>query len=81
MNLINGHAENIGATRATQYQTDFTVEQFDRNGLSLAKYDFVGGFPTDLSTIDLGYEQIDTIQEYTVTMEYQWWTRGDAGIE
>ena len=80
VNLINGHAENVGATRASQYQQDFSIEQFDRNGLVLAKYSFVGGFPIDVSTIELGYEQVDTLEEFTVTLDYQWWTREEAGI-
>lgn len=80
LNLINGHAENVGATRMSQYQVDWSIEQYDRNGLVLAKYDFVGGFPIDVSTIDLGYEQVDTISEFSVTMDYQWWTRAEVGI-
>jgi len=80
MNLMNGHAENIGATKPDQYQKDFTIEQLDRNGTVIASYEFVGGFPIEVSAIDLAYESVDTVEEFNVTMDYQWWTRAEAGI-
>lgn len=80
MNLINGHAENIGATRPDQYQTDFTIEQLDRNGIAIATYTLIGCYPSDISAIELGYEQVDTIEDFTVTLEMQYWQRGEAGI-
>jgi len=30
-------------------------------------------FPTNISTIDLNYDTTDTIQEFTVEMQVQWW--------
>lgn len=81
MNLMNGHAENVGATLPKQYQTDFWIEQLDRTGLVIAKYVLVDAFPIDVSAIDLSYESVDTIEEFSVTLEMQYWKRPEAGIE
>ena len=80
MQMINGHAENVGATRLSDYSVDMLLEQLGRDGNTIASYQFVGVFPTDVEAIGLSYEQIDTIEEFGVTLAYQWWTREEAGI-
>jgi hypothetical protein len=81
MNLMNRHADNVGATLPGDYQATFSISQLDRTGAVIATYVFEGGFPIEVGTIELGYEQVDQIEEFTVTMDYQWWTRAEAGIE
>lgn len=80
MNLINQHAENAGSTRPSEYQVDMVVEQLDRSGAVIASYTLVGSFPSDLSPIELGYDQIDTVEEFTVTIDYSYWVRPDISI-
>ena len=39
----------------------------------LKQYKFHGIFPTNISAIELSYDQPDTIEEFTVDLQVQWW--------
>lgn len=39
----------------------------------LKAYKFYGVFPTSVSAIDLSYDSTDTIEEFTVDLQVQWW--------
>ena len=39
----------------------------------LKAYKFHGIFPTNISAIELSYDQPDTIEEFTVELQVQWW--------
>ena len=41
---------------------------------------FIGLFPTDLSAIDVDWGSNDTIEEFTVTLSYQWWESVEDGV-
>lgn len=43
----------------------------------LRAYKFYDIFPTNVSQIDLSYDTGDTIEEYTVEFQVQWWTVGE----
>jgi hypothetical protein len=44
----------------------------------LKAYKFYGIFPTAVSAIDLSYDSSDTIEEFTVDLQVQWWDALDA---
>ena len=44
----------------------------------LKKYVFHGVFPTNVSAIELSYDSSDTIEEFTVDLQVQWWDAYDA---
>lgn len=73
MNSINKVSNNTGATDPALYQADAYVYQLDRDGSTLRSYHFYDIFPTNISAIDLSYESSDTIQEFTVELQVQWW--------
>ena len=73
MNAINAHSANTGLTRPSSYQSDLYVDQLDKDGTSLKKYAFRGAFPTNVSAIDLAYDTNDTIEEFTVEFQIQYW--------
>ena len=85
MNLINKHEDNAGKNDPVSYQTDAIVKQFGRaltTGTTptsavpipvLKQYKFYGVFPTSVSAIDLSYDSSDTIEEFTVDLQVQWW--------
>ena len=85
MNLINKHEDNAGKNDPVSYQTDAIVKQFGRaltNGKTpttessvpvLKQYKFYGVFPTSVSDITLSYDSSDTIEEFTVDLQVQWW--------
>ena len=73
MNIINSMEDATGVQNPDEYQKDAMVHQLDRDGGILRSYKFWDIFPTNLSTIDLNYETTDTLEEFTVEMQVQWW--------
>jgi hypothetical protein len=83
MNAISSHAfnrRNSVLQSATSYTVDGKVTQYGKAGDVLRTYNMIGCFPTDLSPIDLDWSSNDTIEEFTVTFQYQWWESPEAGI-
>lgn len=80
MNIINKHDDSSGATDPADYMKNAYVDQLDRDGSVLRTYKFWDIFPTNISPIDLSYESTDTIQEFTVEFQVQWWEaeKGDS---
>ena len=77
MNLINRHTSNTSAYTADPlaYYKDLHVKQLTReSSIPVKKYTFVGAFPTNVSTIDLNYDTNDAVEEFTVELNYQYWT-------
>jgi hypothetical protein len=76
MNAVNQHALNRrdgGFPSPTSYTADSQVLQYGKTGSVLKIYNFVGMFPIDMSPIDLDWGSNDTIEEFTVTLQYQYW--------
>ena len=73
MNLINKMEDATGTVNPADYQPDAYVHQLDRDGSTLRNYKFHDVFPTNISQIDLSYETTDTIEEFTVELQVQWW--------
>jgi len=80
MNKINKMNDGTGLTDPEEYQADAYVYQLGRDGGILRSYHFYDVFPTNISTIDLSYETTDTIEEFTVELQVQWWeaSRGNS---
>ena len=73
MNTINKMDDATGLTNPQQYQKDAMVHQLDRDGSILRSYKFWDIYPTNISAIDLSYETVDTIEDFTVEMQVHWW--------
>ena len=84
MQLIAQYGDGSGFTNPADYQQDATVKQFARlptdpsaevgTGLQIAKkYKFYSIFPINISAIELSYDSSDTIEEFTVTFQVQYW--------
>lgn len=74
MNSINEHINNVGLINPNDYQTDMIVQQLGKDDSVLKTIDLKGVFPTNLSQIELNYETNDQLEEYTVELQYQYWT-------
>ena len=85
-NSINAFQRNInttGGSAPSLYKSNAQVTQYSKTGEVLRVYNFVGIFPQEVSTIDLGWEQ-EAVEEFTVTFAYDYWeiqggTTGNAG--
>ena len=89
MNYMNKHEDNSGELNPVNYQRDMKVYQLGKAGTNgdmstngdmrvLKAYQFYGMFPTSISAIDLSYDQADTIEEFTVDLQVQWWDAFDG---
>ena len=86
MQIIGQYADGSGVQDPSDYQVDAVVQQLQRlpinsttsptgAGLEVAKqYRFYGLFPTNISAIDLSYDNSDTIEEFTVEFQVQYWS-------
>ncbi len=74
MNGMNAHQLNTGLVNPVDYQADLKVEQLDKDGSTIKTYRFIDAFPTSMSSIELGYEQNDIIEEFVCEWSYQYWT-------
>ena len=76
LNGLNSHARNVrnaNFENPRSYQRPATVTQFGKTGDAIKAYRFVGMFPIDISPIELDWGANDAIEEYAVTLAYQWW--------
>ena len=83
INSVQGNLRATGGSSPALYKATAQVTQFSKTGEILRIYDFVGLYPSEVGTIDLAWDA-ETIQEYTVTFQYDYWqisggTTGNAG--
>jgi hypothetical protein len=58
----------------SQYKDDrCQVHQLDRRGNSIAVYNFVGLFPSEVGQIDIAHDNIEP-EQFDVTFTYDYWT-------
>ena len=88
-NLINKHEDNAGLVNPADYQQPMIVRQLGRSAVGgpvptsdanvpvLKMYQFIGAYPVEVSGIDLSYDNNDAIEEFTVSMAYQWYDTMD----
>jgi hypothetical protein len=83
INSMQGNLNNAGGTAPNLYKSNAQVTQFSKTGEELRTYNFVGIFPTSVSTIELGWDQ-DAVEEFTVEFQVDYWevsggSTGNAG--
>lgn len=74
---INGHLSNVSApgwSNPVMYFANAEVIQLDREQNPIKSYLFEGIWPTQLGEIQLGFDQNDMIEEFTVTLAVNYWT-------
>lgn len=78
MQQINAHEGNFRTLQA--YKTpEATITQLNKSGQAIRTYTFVNVWPTDLSPIDVDWGNQNTIEEFTCTWSYDYWTVGANG--
>lgn len=73
MALLNTHEGNLGVVNPNNYWADLVVTQLNRDGTEARSYNLISAFPTNLSPIDLSFDATDQVEEFTVTLAYQYW--------
>ena len=91
MNSMSKVSDNAGNVNPEDYTRDAYVYQLgrapvaagsqtsDQNLPILRTYKFFSVFPTNVSQIDLSYDQSDAVEEFTVTLQVQWWEADGNG--
>ena len=72
-NGMNAHSANTGLANTNDYFADLIVEQLDRDGSTLKKYDFRGCWPVNIAAIDVANDQENAIEEFAVEFAVQYW--------
>jgi len=68
-----------GKANPLDYQADgVIVKQLDRSEKVVRQYKFYGMFPTNISQIDVSFDTPDTIEEFTVEFQVQYYEVLDA---
>ena len=70
-NGINNMSDNEGLTNPVAYQVDAFLDHLDRNGNTIKSYTLRGVYPTGIAGIPLDYEEAGAIEQFEVTLEYQ----------
>ena len=68
-----GNIVGIAAPSDNGFSTsDITVQQLSKAGDPIRTYKFYYAFPTTVSAIDLGYDQAEAVEEFSVTFAYSY---------
>jgi len=82
MDGMNTHSGNVGVQSNNSgfgtYASNMEVLQLDQTGRSVKTYFLKNCFPTNVSAIDLDYAQAGEIEQFTVTIEYDYWTNDNT---
>ena len=70
-NGINSYVDNTGVISPSDYQTDLTVEQLDRDDTVLKSDIFRNAFPLTIGQIDLSSAEATDIETFPITWRYQ----------
>ena len=90
-NVMTNLVDNTGVTNPTSYMTSANVKQLGRGYKAfsgdtttggkhsvLRRYKFWDIWPSEVSAIELSYDSTDTIEEFTVTFQVQYFTIGGS---
>jgi len=70
----SGTSKTLSGGAQTEFST-ILVEQLDQTGgPAIYSYTLENCWPQDISTIDLSYDSTDTLEEFTVTWSYDYFT-------
>ena len=94
-NMINNRVYDFGVTQPVEYHTNASVLQLARNNPAgtgpdqtgdsnipiVSKYKFYGMWPSQVSSVALDYGSTDTIEEFQVTFQVEYWNQVDPKWE
>jgi len=73
---VNHASSNLRSM--TNYKSDAKVHQYGKTGNKIRTYNFVGLWPSEIGAIELAWDTNDAVEEYTVTLQYDYWTVGSG---
>lgn len=77
--LINAHEGNYQTPDSlADLVSIIDVTQLDRQNNPIKLYKLYNAWPSNIAQIDVGYDQNDTIEQYSVTFSYSHWLSPDS---
>jgi hypothetical protein len=73
MNGINSNVGNTGLANVADYSSDVVIEQLNKAGDTVKKYDIRGCWPLSVAAIELSYDTENAIEEFAVEMTTTYW--------
>jgi hypothetical protein len=74
INSLSGNLNTTGSSSPTNYKSQADIQQFSKaGGPPIRTYRFYGLFPTEVSAIDVNWNDTDTIETFQVTWAYDWY--------
>jgi len=67
------NSNTFAGTAPSLFKSQALVRQLDLYDNVVKTVNFDGIFPSAVSSIELSWETTDTIEEFTVTFQYDWW--------
>jgi hypothetical protein len=74
MNNMEANLRDPAAGTPNGYSTDIIVRQYSKlGGAPIKQYKLIGAWPSSVGDIQLDWSVNDTVEEFPVTLQYQWW--------
>lgn len=73
INSLQTNLRSFGSASPLLYKSTAEVTQFSKTGVPIRTYKFNGIFPSSVSSIDLNWSDTDSIEEFQLTFQYDWW--------
>jgi len=73
INSLQGNLRTFSGAAPSLYKANAEVTQFSKTGVPIRTYKFNGIFPQTISTIDVDWNATDSLEEFTVTFQYDYW--------
>ena len=84
MKDLNDPAGNVSKSglfgSRAQYTCDIKLEMYKKDGLKDQDWNFVNCWPSNISAIDLNWDSVNTIQEFTIDWQYDYYYHTQAKI-
>ena len=75
----NATKKNLFASR-TSYTCDIELEMYKKDGTKDQNWNFINCWPSNISAIDLNWDSVNTIQEFTIDWQYDYYYHTQAKI-
>ncbi len=74
LNSLQGNRNSISATPGNYKSSEASIVQYSKAGNPIRTYNFNGVWPVQVSEIELNWEPSASIETFSVTLAYDWYT-------
>jgi len=74
--INNPDGEEVIRENTDDYRCTIQITHLKADGSKSRVYQLYDAFPTDIGAVDLSYDSVDVIQEFTVTFQYHYMDAG-----